>query len=81
MSQKTHDQPVCDICGKPATSAARDVAVDSSGPSIFTKMRPAGTVKHGCDEHPATSDMIEIGSPMLDAIAYMARQDDADSPS
>lgn len=49
-------KPMCDACGRPATSMARDM-VRHVHPSLqFEEFSPAtGRVKMGCDEHPVES--------------------------
>lgn len=45
--------PKCDVCGKPATSLARDV-YQTEPDEGFETFRP-GPMKAGCAEHPAES--------------------------
>jgi hypothetical protein len=47
-------QPICDVCGKPATSSAVDVIRHEGGP--YLRQSPTRIVKYGCDEHPAVSE-------------------------
>jgi len=44
----------CDVCGNPASTAARDsILVPTQGP--YEEWRPSTVVKFGCAEHPAQS--------------------------
>lgn len=63
MTENGKVQPVCDVCGKPATSMARDVALHEPRYGGFAVVRPLGPVKHGCDEHPAQSVEHRTGWP------------------
>lgn len=51
----------CDVCGQPATSAARDViqlAVKPGDTAYY--YRADSQLKLGCDQHPAESTTIEL---------------------
>jgi hypothetical protein len=47
---------LCNVCGKPATNAARDVMRHEVPSEMYVQFSPVGGVKYGCDEHPATSE-------------------------
>lgn len=45
--------PRCDTCGDVATSRAIDVMEYHDGP--YVRSESVGSVKYGCDQHPAIS--------------------------
>lgn len=46
-------RPKCDLCDRPATNEAYDMAEVPTGGSVSNKV-PTGKVHRGCDEHPAS---------------------------
>lgn len=54
---------VCDVCGKPATSLARDTMRHECPGETYVKFSPVGRVHAGCDEHPAKAEEFVTGLP------------------
>ncbi len=52
--------PICDICGKPATSGARDRIQLAPRASENSYHFRRGELRLGCDEHPATMNTLYI---------------------
>lgn len=55
------ERPKCDVCGKPATNAARDVYQRDSWGG-YLEFTPDDHVKFGCDEHKTTSNQIDVST-------------------
>lgn len=53
MEQET---PRCQVCGEPATSAARDVLRHEDYREAYVSFSPVGATKYGCDKHPGDSE-------------------------
>jgi hypothetical protein len=51
--------PVCDVCGKSATQAARDLVRYPDETGTWWQYAPVGRVKYGCDAHPVCSIELE----------------------
>jgi hypothetical protein len=59
--------PVCDVCGKPATNCAVDTVATANHVTGYMEVAPIGRDKLGCDEHPTTSEHYESDPTILHA--------------
>lgn len=50
----------CDVCGKPATTWAQDLARDASAWRSTVAFSPIGPPKKGCDDHPVYSETFDV---------------------
>lgn len=55
-------QPVCRVCGKPATNCSRDILVSYDWDLDMEVFEPGGLLRLGCDEHPAEPQRIDLTS-------------------
>jgi hypothetical protein len=60
----TQERPPCDVCGKPATSAACDI-IRGFDPTLTWVASKPGAKHYGCDEHPASDRAIDVQSGMI----------------
>ena len=80
-----NELPKCDVCGKPATNAARDVYRTPDIVTGYYHQWPSKAVRYGCDEHECSpTEYIGIPPswdlPLGQAPLEMARKTSRTSP-
>lgn len=50
---------VCDVCGEPVTSLARDIQECHGPHAQWAEYKVVGKLKRGCDTHPARSQVFD----------------------
>lgn len=65
------EQPVCEVCGKPATSATQDCISQSFPDSICNHFRTNGDPHFYCNEH--------FQEPRMEHVSYMFTRSDGRS--
>ncbi len=53
--------PICDVCGRPATSWAMDTLEGRDENHMYLRYVPVGRQKFGCAEHPQRSITYQTG--------------------